>query len=236
MPDAWTITGIVDVRMRLHADRLYPEWDVAATDLALTVGAFLLRRDDRVVLVDAGAGETFTLPHELGVVDACGLLPDGLAAAGVTPEQVDDVVLSHLHHDHVGWAPLFGRATFCCHEQESGDDSRVETAIAPAAARIRRWADDGLLQPGLWLWHTPGHTPGSACLVVDGPVRPTVLVGDVVHHPVEFTAAFTGSGDADPARARSTRRAVVERARAIGAVVRGPHFPDLEADFMVEST
>jgi glyoxylase-like metal-dependent hydrolase (beta-lactamase superfamily II) len=236
MPDTWQIDGLVDTCLRLRPDRLYREWDGPTDGILLSVGAFALRgADDRVVLVDAGAGESFPLPEGLGEVTVSGLLPQALADIGITPTDVGDVVLSHLHHDHVGWARLFTRATFRCHEREVVDDPRVAAALGPVRDRVRRWSHDCELAPGLMLWHTPGHTAGSSCLQVETPSGPTVLVGDVVHHPLEFGAALTGPGDADPADARATRQWVAERVRAAAATVRGPHFPDLAADVRLEA-
>src|ERR1700754_1087044 len=67
-------------------------------DWHLPLGGFLVRTADRVVLVDAGMGR-LSLP---GQVES-GELPESLAAAGIGPGDVTDVVLTHLHLDHVGW-------------------------------------------------------------------------------------------------------------------------------------
>jgi glyoxylase-like metal-dependent hydrolase (beta-lactamase superfamily II) len=239
MADTWRVTGVVDVRMRLRAERLYSNWDRPDAELPMTVGAFGLRGPgDRIVLVDAGAGESFTLPEALGTVESGGLLPDQLERSGIAPGDVDDVIFSHMHHDHVGWAALFPRATFWCHEQDwaaCGGDRRVAAALETVCARIRWWSADLDLFPGLRLWHTPGHTPGSACVIVETAEGQTVLVGDVVHHPLEFAAALDGSGDVDTDRASAVRRAVALHVRAAGARIRGPHFPDLDLDVDIDS-
>lgn len=71
----------------------------------LPIGCFVVRTGDRVVLVDAGLGpEAQSLPD--GMLLVGGQLPTGLRALGVRPDDVTDVVCTHLHSDHVGW--LFG--------------------------------------------------------------------------------------------------------------------------------
>src|SRR5262245_59099039 len=99
-----------------------------------TLGAFLVRSGDQVVLVDAGGGQAVpggyapptadeVIPamadHFAGTQMERGHLPESLAAAGVAPEDVTDVVLSHLHFDHIGWvtdgaAAFFPNATVRC--------------------------------------------------------------------------------------------------------------------------
>lgn len=234
MTDTWSITGIVDARMRLRAEQLYPEWEGPETELEMTVGSFVLRgSDERVVVVDAGAGHAFSVPAKLGTVEESGLLPAGLERAEVSPDEVDAVIFSHLHHDHVAWAGLFPRALYWCHQTEwpaYTDDPRIAEALSPVRSRIQKWSASMNLYPGLRLWHTPGHTPGSACVVVSTETGQTVLVGDVAHHPLEFAAAYSGSGDTDPTLATTSRNTVGTWARAEGAGVRGPHFPDLDLD------
>ena len=99
VPDAWAC----------HADSL----DEHGT-LHLDLGGFLVRTGERVVLVDAGLG---TINNDKY---AGGRFLDSLAGHGITPDMVTDVVFTHLHFDHVGWATqrgeiVFPRATYRMH-------------------------------------------------------------------------------------------------------------------------
>src|SRR5262249_8852759 len=121
--------------------------------LESTLGGFLVRTGDRIVLVDAGAGQAFLDGHRAPVTDVDdpgdpiaavfrsrgvaddairgiaalfanveldqGHLPESLAALGVHPHDVTDLVITHLHFDHIGWAtadgaPYFPKATIPC--------------------------------------------------------------------------------------------------------------------------
>src|SRR5437762_1366356 len=74
--------------------------------LPFTMGSFLVRGGDRVVLIDAGLG-----PGTMMGINA-GALLDNLRQAGVSPDQVTDVVFTHLHIDHIGWASQQGEVVF----------------------------------------------------------------------------------------------------------------------------
>src|SRR3954470_12467746 len=102
--------------------------------LEMALGGFLLRSGDRVILVDAGIGV-----FDRGVFKG-GAMLDNLAALGVSPEDVTDVVFTHLHFDHTGWAtvdgrPVFGRATYRCDVEDWAhfvpDDERATRKLAP---------------------------------------------------------------------------------------------------------
>ena len=109
--------------------------DLLATDgtIPIPVGCFLLRTGDRTVLLDAGQGPD---PGPWGVG---GGLPRGLAAQGVMPEDIDTVICSHLHSDHVGWLVRKGRPYFpnATVRYGAGDWEQFVTSAAPEDASIR---------------------------------------------------------------------------------------------------
>ena len=81
--------------------------------LELAIGGFLIRSAERVAIVDAGVGQS---PLPLLI---CGAFLESLASHGVTPDEVTDVIFTHLHFDHIGWAsrdgvPVFPNATYRC--------------------------------------------------------------------------------------------------------------------------
>ena len=180
--------------------------------LELALGGFLIRTAGRTVLVDAGVGRindgTFT----------GGKLLESLAAFGVAPEDVTDVVFTHLHFDHVGWATqqgavVFENATYRCDERDwthfVGPDPGATKKLTPIADRLETWTADGTILPGLDAMVAPGHTPGSTIIVVSSGDSRALLLGDVVHCPVELLDdEWAGLGDVDPALARRTRIAL----------------------------
>ena len=200
--------------------------------LEMALGGFLVRHRDRVVLVDAGIGV-----FDRGVFKG-GALLDSLAALGVQPGDVTDVVFTHLHFDHTGWAtvdgkPVFDRATYRCDAADWDhfvpDDDRATRKLAPLQDRLATWDTDGPLLPGVDVRRAPGHTPGSTILVLSsGRVR-AMLLGDVVHCPVELVDdEWATIGDVDPALAKQTRVALARELEDDDVPFAAAHFPGLQ--------
>jgi glyoxylase-like metal-dependent hydrolase (beta-lactamase superfamily II) len=219
VPDAWAC----------HAEHL----DADGT-LVLPLGGFLVRTGDRTVLVDAGVG---TIDN--GKYAGGGFL-DSLRDRGVAPEDVTDVVFTHLHFDHVGWATkkgaiVFPNATYRVHaadwahfvEAPDAEPGAVRK-LSPLAPRLEPFATDGPLVPGLDARHAPGHTPGSTVYVVSDGGERALLLGDVVHSVVELAEPdWEAVVDVDRAAARAVRNAIAAEVADTDALVVGAHFPEL---------
>ncbi|WP_028936338.1 MBL fold metallo-hydrolase [Pseudonocardia spinosispora] len=219
----------VDDAWSCHSDQL-DEHGVLHLDL----GGFLVRTGDRVVLVDAGVG-TIDNGQYSG-----GKFLRSLAARGVTPEDVTDVVFTHLHFDHVGWATskgqvVFPHATYRVHAADWAHFVEAPDAqpgavrkLGPLRSRLETFDTDVSIAPGLTARHTPGHTPGSTVYIVaDGDQR-ALLLGDVVHSVVElherdWEAVF----DLDPVAARAMRNVIADEVADSADLVVGAHFPGL---------
>jgi glyoxylase-like metal-dependent hydrolase (beta-lactamase superfamily II) len=202
--------------------------------LEFALGGFLVRTAGRTVLIDTGVGAR-PIGQFVG-----GRLLESLSALGVTPPDVSDVVFTHLHFDHVGWATtsgevVFPNATYRCDERDwdhfvTGDpDGRGAKKLRPIADRLSPWAKDGTILPGLDALAAPGHTPGSTIVVVsDGPER-AMLLGDVVHCPVELLDdEWSGIGDVDPDLAKRTRIALAKEIEGTDVPVAAAHFPGMQ--------
>ena len=215
------------------------------------LGGFLVRTGDHVVLIDTGVGPEQIGPYgPYGRVIKGGELPARLSAAGVRPEDVTDVVLTHLHPDHYGWAThdganLFPRATFRCHALdwghfvvEPGDRlSGWSGQLVSLADRLVCWDRDGPLLPGIDVRHAPGHTPGSTVLVLSSGQARGVLLGDVVHCPVELVdAEWASLGDVDQVLAQRTREALAQEFEGSGVPMAGPHFPGMRFGRLMTGT
>jgi glyoxylase-like metal-dependent hydrolase (beta-lactamase superfamily II) len=219
VPDAWAC----------HTEYL----DADGT-LVLPLGGFLVRTGDRTVLVDAGVG---TIDN--GKYAGGGFL-DALHDLGVAPGDVTDVVFTHLHFDHVGWATksgaiVFPNATYRVHaadwahfvEAPDAEPGAVRK-LTPLAPQLEVFTSDRPLAPGLDARHAPGHTPGSTIYVVSDADERALLLGDVVHSVVElgepdWEAVF----DVDPVAARRMRNAIADEVADTSDLVVGAHFPGL---------
>jgi len=180
-----------------------------------------------VVLVDAGVGPAGGEAAEwLGV---SGRLPRLLEQAGVRVGEVDAVVLTHVHLDHVGWAaegsrPLFPRAEYVLQRDELEHvrgGTTYERMIRPIvdAGQLRVVEGETVLR-GMRLVPTPGHTPGHQSVVTDR----AVLGGDVLVHPAQARwPELTYVYERDPAVAVTSRREVLAMATALGVPIAAAH-------------
>lgn len=207
--------------------------------IELAIGGFLLLSGDRVVIVDAGLG-----PIERGGMKG-GLFLESLAAQGFSPEQVTDVVFTHLHYDHVGWATQRGRivfpnATYRCHRADwshfaLGDPGGAGRKLLPLVDRMEFWESDGTILPGLDVQGAPGHTPGSTIMVVSDAGQRAMLLGDVVHCPIELVEDdWQAVFDVDPDLAQRTRIAVARELEGSDIPIAAAHFPGLQFGRLLE--
>ena len=202
--------------------------------LPMDIGGFLVRVDSRTVLVDTGVG-TIRDQRRHG-----GALPENLRRMGVTFSDVTDVVFTHLHFDHVGWATqrgqvMFPNATYRVHQADwehfvLGPDA-VPGAIRklkPIEPQLQTFDSEAELAPGVVARPEPGHTPGhSIVLVADGADRALIL-GDAVHVVLELTDPdWHCVFDLDPVGARAVRDRIANEVAETGDPIAASHFPGL---------
>jgi glyoxylase-like metal-dependent hydrolase (beta-lactamase superfamily II) len=205
--------------------------------LRFDLGGFLLRGPgDRVALIDAGIGPRSGLMRDGAGRYAGGELLNSLAAHGVQPPDISDVLFTHLHWDHIGWAwnegaITFPNATFRCDIRDLEhfrDNERVHDTLAAIADRMVTWDGSGPICPGVDAMSAPGHTPGSTILVMSSGTARGLLLGDVVHCPVELLDdEWGGVGDVDPELAKRTRTALARELEGTDTPVAAAHFPGL---------
>ena len=224
----------------------------AATDTALarefevnpvqtSVNVFLLEMAGRRVLIDTGTGDLFG-PH------TAGKLVSALKAAGVSPDQIDDILITHVHPDHVGGLVVggevvfskavvhFGQAdlAFFVDPPRAGEphaDAKTSAELVAMikpyrdAGRIATFAAETTILPGLTATPYPGHTPGSAFYSLESRGQTIVFVGDIVHSgAVQFAdPGVTIMYDALPDKARAVRQAAFARFARDRTLIAAPH-------------
>lgn len=208
------------------------------------VNAYLINTGGKLVLVDAGAAKLFG--------PSLGHIADNLKAAGYSPEQVDAVLVTHLHGDHVnGLVTADGKMAFPNAEiwsAQADNDfwlSEETAAKAPkdaqpffkmardaaapyrAAGKWKTFADDRELLPGVASLAARGHTPGHSAYVVGSGADKLLIWGDLVHnHAVQFARPQVAiEFDVDKKQAVATRKAIFAKAAKEKLLVGGMHLP-----------
>jgi glyoxylase-like metal-dependent hydrolase (beta-lactamase superfamily II) len=219
--------------------------DLADVDLKLpiqgSINAFLINTGSKLILVDSGAGALYGT--------CCGKLMAHLRAAGYQPEQVDEVLITHLHKDHVGGILRDSQAAFpnavlrvsqaeadywlTPANKTSAPDflstffDAAQAAVAPyqAAGHYQPYKNFGPLEPGIDALPAPGHTPGHAAYLVQSKGQQLLVWGDIVHvSGIQFPhPAATVKYDSSEANAQTTRKQLLELATSKHLIVAAAH-------------
>jgi glyoxylase-like metal-dependent hydrolase (beta-lactamase superfamily II) len=212
-----------------------------------SVNAFLIKLPSHTVLVDAGTGDLFG--------PKLAKLPGSLRASGVTPEDITDILITHIHPDHTGGLTIGGKMVFpnaTVHvnkreldfwtdkatgekypEPTKGFYQQVEPTIGPyaAAGHVKTFEGATELFPGLRTLPAYGHTPGHTYYVLEDGGEKLVFMGDTIHAPdaqfedPDITIAF----DVDQVQAAATRKKAFTDAAQSGYYVALGHmyFPGI---------
>ena len=210
--------------------------------LATPFTALVVNTGSKLVLIDTGTG---------GQISAtAGELRDNLVAAGIDPNAVDRIVISHFHPDHINGIKdkdnnlVFPNAEIMVPEPEWAfwmDDANMNAAaadlkltflnqrriFADIAKQVTRYAPGKEVAPGIATLAAPGHTPGHTVFAIHSGAQSLLVLSDTAQHPAVFArhpdwqAAF----DVDGPEAVATRKRIFDRAAADRMLVTGYHFP-----------
>lgn len=203
-----------------------------------TVASYAIQGGGRTILVDAGTG---------GFNGWGGRFPVALAAAGIEPDSVDTILMSHAHVDHVGGltlhgVPVFSKAEVVVNEADLTfwrDDAMMAKAGADAApffvaartafdayADRLRPVSGGDVAPGIALVPLPGHTPGHSGFHITSGKDQLLIWTDITHMAdIQIARPEVMVGfDIDPDQARATRMKVLDQVATDRLVVAGMHF------------
>lgn len=217
--------------------------------LRVSSHTFAIRSKGLRVLVDTGIGNGKTRANPAWH-DLDSDYPERLTAAGFAPEDVDLVIITHLHTDHVGWntrlaggswTPTFPNARYLTSRTEWehwADFDMDEARSQMFRDSVHPVRDAGLLDlvdvaedgtevaPGIRLVPTPGHTPGQVAVELRDGAASAVITGDCIHHPVQLhDPAIASCVDADAEQAGRTRRRLLAALADTDTLLLGTHFP-----------
>ena len=241
-----------------HRGWLEPRFlDPASDKLVMAMQSYLLRTRHHTVLVDACVGNDkerrFHAPwaHRRST-----RWLDNLAAAGLAPENIDFVMCTHLHADHVGWntrlaggrwVPTFPNARYVFARTEyehwialneggkKYSDGCIDDSVLPVveAGQAEIVADDYEFDDDIRFAPTPGHTPGHVAIELESQGARAVLSGDVCHTPLQCREpGWSAIGCSDRAQSAATRRAFLERHADTDTLVMTAHFPAPSVGFV----
>ena len=230
--------------------------DASTGVLILAFQSYLIQTPRLTILVDSCVGNDKERPNRPNWHRQKWPRMDNLRATDVQPEEIDTVMCTHMHADHVGWnkvledgrwVPTFPNARYLFAKteyefwqgtppgrewmQDIFNDSVLPIMEAVQAELV---AGDHEIEDGLWLEPSPGHTPGHVCLNLDSGGQHAVFCGDLMHHAIQVPEPQLSSMFcADPELSRTTRTAFVERHADTGTLLLPTHFPGESAGRIV---
>ena len=223
--------------------------DPATGDLILAFHSLIVRTPTHTVLVDTCGGNDKHRPQKPRYHLKSHPYLANLEAAGFPPEEIDVVLCTHMHVDHVGWntrlldgewTPTFPNARYLFARDELAfwvshyeteaftDDPYYKDSILPVieAGQAETVEGDHAIDDWVRLVPTPGHTPGHVCVEVASRGVHAVLSGDLMHHPVQCAEPdWSSCFCVDAEHSRRTRRAFLAEHAESGALILPAHFP-----------
>jgi glyoxylase-like metal-dependent hydrolase (beta-lactamase superfamily II) len=226
------------------AEKLLTDAHLPKVGIPTPVNVWLINTGKKLVLVDTGGGKNFA--------PTLGRLPQSLAAAGVSPDAVDDVVVTHPHPDHIpglltaDGKMLFRNAALHINAEDYGfwtsDEIRGKAPdefrgfFDMAKGAMKPYADTGKLQmykdgtqfaPGVVSVFTPGHTVGHSMVRVSSLNGDFLIWGDIVHcAALQFAdPARSVAFDTDQQLALANRRKVLDMVTTDRLLFAGSHLP-----------
>ena len=252
LPAGAFLPGLVREKLEPHLPWLVPVHYDPATDKLITSNhSWLIRTERHTILLDCCAGNHKNRPwlprfHQLNVP-----FMERLRAAEVSPEDIDIVLCTHLHADHVGWntrlengrwIPTFpnARYLFSRTEQQHWDpsvgDRRIKSpgraemyddSVLPVIESGQSLLLDGeyAIDERLIIKPAPGHTPGHVVLHLADHGQRALFCGDVCHHPIQVHEPdWSTRFCEDPDLARITRKQALAHCVDSGALLFPTHF------------
>ena len=230
-----------------HMDWFAPNhYDPVSGLLVFSMHSWLIRTPQHNILIDTCAGNHSHMPGLPSMHMQEFPYLDNLAAAGMTPEDIDYVLCTHLHFDHVGWhtrlidgsyVPTFPNARYIISKEEFDNAAKSDAAQDENSAFVKRVmpvVDAGLTElvgndhaigDSLVITPSPGHTLGHVAMKLENQGQHGLFVGDAMHSAIQGVYPdWNSMFCADQDQARTTRRQLLEHCCEHDALLLPQHF------------
>ena len=220
--------------------------------LVLSMHSLIVESGDQTIMVDTCIGNDKQRNYPRWNMMQGDFL-EKFAAAGFTTEQIDTVLCTHMHVDHVGWntrlvdgrwEPTFANADYLFaqdewthwkdEEQEYGPV--IEDSVQPIfdAGKAVLVGQSHQVCDEVWLTPTPGHTPGHVSVHIRSQGEEGIITGDMIHHPCQIKQPqWSSLADHDANLAAHTRQSFVEQYAEQPVLIIGTHFAGPTAGHIV---
>jgi glyoxylase-like metal-dependent hydrolase (beta-lactamase superfamily II) len=249
IPPDGLLANIDAKRLLEHESWLKPDFMNEKGEVILSIHALVVESAGKTVVVDTCMGNDRPLPTGIESLETNFLAE---LEEVVPREEVDYVLCTHLHFDHVGWntmrvdgkwVPTFPNARYLFTRKEYDHwTSGVEDVNIELDTTVKPIVESGLhelvetdhqLTPEIFLESTPGHTPGHVSVRIESGGESAVITGDLVHSPVQLAEPHWGSlPDVIPELAVQTRKEFVNRYGNRPVLVIGTHFSGPTAGYI----
>jgi glyoxylase-like metal-dependent hydrolase (beta-lactamase superfamily II) len=215
----------------------------SSESLPTSVNGFLVNTGTKLILIDTGCGAFYG--------PSLGHLVENLKAAGYTPDQVDEIEITHMHTDHLGGIVTDGKAAFpnailridqhdvdywLNTDNEKGVSDQMKSNFTNAMAAVAPYKAAGRLKPfngqtdittGVTAIPEYGHTPGHTVYQIESNGAKLLLVGDTLHiEAIQFPDPSASlSFDSDEKKALAVRKSIFEDAATKGFMIGAAHLP-----------
>ncbi len=226
--------------------RLKALYRLPVDHIPMDLNPVVVNMGERLVLIDTGMGKWSTM-----FGDKMGRLTENLAAAGIATDQIDDILMTHLHPDHSfglvhpDGSPIYPKARLhvCDADwQEWTDEVNLTRndfrkpwtegtlkAVAPYRDRLQLFRAGDQILPGVTTASVAGHARGMTAFIFESDGHKVMFTGDVAHHqiydPVHPEWYFHMDYDSDPEQGATAKATIFRRAVDEGIRFHGYHFP-----------
>ena len=233
-----------------NKDWLMPRYiDPKTIEVILCIQSYVIKTSHHTILVDTCVGNHKSRPARPSWHMQNSPFIEELASVGVHPEEVDFVLCTHLHVDHVGWntklldgrwVPTFPNAKYIFSRNEfelwaaryeKGETVPVplvyEDSVLPIveAGQAIIVEDTHQIDDGMWLEPAPGHTPGHVMLNLKSGEETALMSGDVIHHPLQLIRPeWSSRACEDPHLSAVSRTKMLERVADTNTLLCPAHF------------